>query len=199
MTSHYPDLGSVSDWLKIRFNRWKALSDLGSAYDISMEFLRSFLRRHFVGKPVVRSRTVGCSVSGQGVISCRHISWNDLFQTGGKSGLCFSNRKGTSADDGALIAQLAWPMAERQIGYRKSHLVLSARFSVIRRRVPVLLLNKISWHLSRQSGFFLAVIFDYVESVHGGDNSLVTFKQTLKTFLFKKAYCCGINLDIFST
>ena len=27
---------------------------------ISMEFLRSFLRRHFAGKPVVASRNVGC-------------------------------------------------------------------------------------------------------------------------------------------
>ena len=29
---------------------------------ISMEFLRSFLRRHFAGKPVVASRNVGCFV-----------------------------------------------------------------------------------------------------------------------------------------
>ena len=79
----------------------KHYPDLGSAYDISMEFLRSFLRRHFVGKPVVASRNVGCSVSGQGVISCRHIFWNRRFQTDGKSGFRFSNRTGTSVDDGA--------------------------------------------------------------------------------------------------
>ena len=31
----------------------------------------------------------------------------------------------------AQIKQLAWPMVERQIGHRKSSLVLSARFPVV--------------------------------------------------------------------
>ena len=44
----------------------------------------------------------------------------------------FSNRPGTSVDDGARkIKQLAWSMAERQIGHRKSRLVLPARFPVV--------------------------------------------------------------------
>ena len=43
----------------------------------------------------------------------------------------FNNRKGTSVDKGALIKQLAWPITERQIGHRKSCLVLSARFPVV--------------------------------------------------------------------
>ena len=34
----------------------------------------------------------------------------------------------------AQSKQLAWPMAERQIGYRKSSLVLSARFPVVKWR-----------------------------------------------------------------
>ena len=34
----------------------------------------------------------------------------------------------------AQIKQLAWPMAERQIGHRKSSLVIFARFSVVKRR-----------------------------------------------------------------
>ena len=42
---------------------------------------------------------------------------------------------GTLVDNGARlraqIKQLAWPMAERQIGHRKSCLVLSARFPVV--------------------------------------------------------------------
>ena len=47
----------------------------------------------------------------------------------------FSNRTGTSVNDGAcIIKQLAWPMAERQIGYRKSSLVLSVRFPVVKWR-----------------------------------------------------------------
>ena len=46
----------------------------------------------------------------------------------------FSNRAGTSVDDGAQIKQLAWPMAERQKGHRKSSLVLSARFPVVKWR-----------------------------------------------------------------
>ena len=35
-----------------------------------MEFLRSFLRRHFVGKPVVSSRNVGCFVRLVRLLSC---------------------------------------------------------------------------------------------------------------------------------
>ena len=43
---------SASDWLKqIQFNQSKALPRSG--YVISMEFLYSFFRRHFAGKPVV--------------------------------------------------------------------------------------------------------------------------------------------------
>ena len=41
----------------------------------------------------------------------------------------FSYRTGTSVDDGARKLN-NWPMAERQIGHRKSCLVLSARFPV---------------------------------------------------------------------
>ena len=111
----------------------KHYPDLGSAYDISMEFLRSFLRRHLVGKPVVASRNVNCSVSGQGEISCRHILWNRRFQTDGNQAFVLAT-DGTSVDDGALMKEMTWPMAERQIGYRKSRLVLSARFSVVNRR-----------------------------------------------------------------
>ena len=111
----------------------KHYPDLGSAYVISMEFLRSFLRRHFVGRPVVASRNVCCSVSGQGVISCRHVL-KSPFSDRWKSGLRCSNKTGTSVDDGALIKQLAWPMAERQIGYWKLRVVLSARFFFVNRR-----------------------------------------------------------------
>ena len=71
----------------------KHYPDLGSAYDISMEFLRSFLRRHFVGKPVVTSRNVGCSVSGHGVISCRHIFWNRRFQTDGSQAFVLATER----------------------------------------------------------------------------------------------------------
>ena len=42
----------------------------------------------------------------------------------------FSKRRGTSVDDGARKSN-KWPMEERQIGHRKSCLVLSARFSVV--------------------------------------------------------------------
>ena len=56
MTRHYPDLGSASDWLKqISHVVWPIRSHI-----ISVEFLRSFLRRHFAGKPVVVSQSVGC-------------------------------------------------------------------------------------------------------------------------------------------
>ena len=56
MTRHYPDLGSASDWLKqISHVVWPIRSHI-----ISVEFLHSFLRRHFTGKPVVVSQSVSC-------------------------------------------------------------------------------------------------------------------------------------------
>ena len=47
---HYPDLGSVSDWLEICFIiQLEALPRSGKRRVISVQFLRSFLRRHFAG------------------------------------------------------------------------------------------------------------------------------------------------------
>ena len=51
MTCHYTDLGSAFNWLK-------KISLTTKPMGISMEFLRSFLRRHFTGTPVVASRNV---------------------------------------------------------------------------------------------------------------------------------------------
>ena len=39
---------------------WRNQSEAVPSSGISMEFLCSFLRRHFAGKPVVASRNVGC-------------------------------------------------------------------------------------------------------------------------------------------
>ena len=50
MTSHYPDLGSASDLVKQIFNQSGALSRSSSWRVNSMEFLHSFLRRHFATK-----------------------------------------------------------------------------------------------------------------------------------------------------
>ena len=47
---------------KICFNQSEALPRSGYWWVISMEFLCLFLRRHFVGKPVVASWNVGCSL-----------------------------------------------------------------------------------------------------------------------------------------
>ena len=51
MKGHYPDMVSASDWSWLealtRSRYWRV---------ISMEFVPSFLRRHFAGKPVVASR-----------------------------------------------------------------------------------------------------------------------------------------------
>ena len=63
MARHYPDLESASAWSsgeKIGFNQSVALPRYGWCHVISMEFLRSFLRCHFAGKPVAASRNVGC-------------------------------------------------------------------------------------------------------------------------------------------
>ena len=49
-------------WIKFptRHDQSEALPRSGWWRVISMEFLRSFLRRHFAGKPVVASKSVGC-------------------------------------------------------------------------------------------------------------------------------------------
>ena len=61
MMRYWPDLGSASDGLKNLFQP-EALPRSGYWWVISMEFLCLFLRRHFVGKPVVASWNVGCSL-----------------------------------------------------------------------------------------------------------------------------------------
>ena len=60
MTCHYPDLDSASDSMKQFFNQSEALPGSGCWCIVSVEFLLSFLRHHFVGKPMVESWIVGC-------------------------------------------------------------------------------------------------------------------------------------------
>ena len=57
MMCHYPDLGSASDWSCRIANLFQPTRV------ISMEFLRLFLRRHLVGKPVTASPNDGCRFS----------------------------------------------------------------------------------------------------------------------------------------
>ena len=66
LTRQLPDLGCASDWSCRGGN---LLQPIRSATHIcvvtvwtfiSMDFLQSFLRRHFAGKPVVVSQNVGC-------------------------------------------------------------------------------------------------------------------------------------------
>ena len=58
MMPHYPDLGSASDWLKQISHRARPIRS--TTQITSMEYLCSFLRHQFVGKPVVVSQNVGC-------------------------------------------------------------------------------------------------------------------------------------------
>ena len=58
-SKNYPDLDSASDWMKQILNQSEALPRSGYWRVISMEFLCSFVRRHFAGKPVVASLNVG--------------------------------------------------------------------------------------------------------------------------------------------
>ena len=61
MTRHYPDLGSASDWLNQIFQAARPIrrtTQIWVVTVISMEFLRSFLRSHLAGKPVVASPNV---------------------------------------------------------------------------------------------------------------------------------------------
>ena len=57
---HYPDLDSASDWMKQIFNQSKVLTRSGKWRVISMEFLCSFLRRHFTSKLLMVPQNVGC-------------------------------------------------------------------------------------------------------------------------------------------
>ena len=66
MTCHYPDLNSVSQWLVVLWGKFVSTNQKnypylqGQWHVISMDFLSSFLRHHFAGKPVESSRNLGC-------------------------------------------------------------------------------------------------------------------------------------------
>ena len=57
---HYPDLGSAFDWLNQISQVAQPIRCTTQIWVISMELLRSLLRRHLTGKPVVTSPNVGC-------------------------------------------------------------------------------------------------------------------------------------------
>ena len=82
MTCHYLDLGSASDWMKQIFNQLELPARTGWWRVISMEFLRSLLRRHSVVKLMVESRNVGCFLKSHHVT----FSWeNSATRTKGYS------------------------------------------------------------------------------------------------------------------
>ena len=63
MTCDYPDLGSAPDWLKensLAAQPIRSTTKVWVVHVISMEFLRSLLRRRFAGAQVATSRNVGC-------------------------------------------------------------------------------------------------------------------------------------------
>ena len=62
MTRHYPDLGSASDWSCREGNLLQPVRNTTQIWVgvISMESLRSFLRRFYAGKPLLASWKVGC-------------------------------------------------------------------------------------------------------------------------------------------
>ena len=60
---HYPDLGSACDWLKENFLAAQPIrrtTNIWVVHVISMEFLRSLLRRRFARAQVATLRNVGC-------------------------------------------------------------------------------------------------------------------------------------------
>ena len=62
MTRHYPDLGCASDWSCREGNLLQPVRSTTQIWVgvISMESLRSFLRRFYAGKPLLASWKVGC-------------------------------------------------------------------------------------------------------------------------------------------
>ena len=91
MTSHYPaDLSSASDWLKqislpARLIRSSTLALTTSP--VSVKFLRLCHRRHFVGKPVVGSRTRGGGVREMVAVSLGYVLVRLTLVTCGRCGL----------------------------------------------------------------------------------------------------------------
>ena len=56
VTCHCTDLGSASDWLKQIFLAAQLIRSTSQIWVEGMEFLCSFFRGHFAGKPVVKCR-----------------------------------------------------------------------------------------------------------------------------------------------
>ena len=77
MTSHYLDLGNVSDYLKQTFHAAQPIRSTIQSWAMTShqyEFLRPFLRRYFAGKAVA-SQNVGCFLRLRYVSSpFRHFS-----------------------------------------------------------------------------------------------------------------------------
>ena len=80
MTCPFQDLGSACDWLK----------QIPSWHVISMEFLYSFLRRHFAVKPLMASRNVSCFLRLRLQYNdkqvCVALACSRLSDRGGKGG-----------------------------------------------------------------------------------------------------------------
>ena len=89
MTYHYPDLGKASDWSYREENSLQPITSnahVWEVYAISMEFLRSFLRRHFAGKTVVASRNVDSFLRLSNIINAVLITF--IVTTTGNYVLC---------------------------------------------------------------------------------------------------------------
>ena len=54
MTYHYPDLGTVSDWMKQNFIPIRSTTQIR----VNLEYLRLFFRSHFAWKTPVASRNI---------------------------------------------------------------------------------------------------------------------------------------------
>ena len=75
MTRHYQDLGSDSDWSCRERNLLQPIRSTTQIWVVTRhQFLCSFLRRHFAGKPVVASQNVGFFFQAG-----TFLSWNRIF------------------------------------------------------------------------------------------------------------------------
>ena len=75
----------VSNWLKQISHAARPIRSTTQMWEvrvISIEFLRSFLRRHLAGKPVVASPTVGC------ILRLNKIRSENIFKPKTCNGLC---------------------------------------------------------------------------------------------------------------
>ena len=122
MTRQYPDLPwVVLVWSGPERNVLQPIRSITKIWvviDISMRFLRSFLRRHFALKPVVASRNVGCFLRLPFCAQIKQLAWPLALPMGHrKSRLVLPARFPIAYWRSRSVAKSAWHRKENKLFY----------------------------------------------------------------------------------